>query len=330
MRAIRFGPTGIRCAFGMALTAYALVGVFVMTGHAGQARPVSAGVYSADQAKRGEQLYTDTCRACHGKDLEGIEGPPLTGAEFLASWAGLPVSDLVTKIQNTMPQDNPGTLNRPQALDAAAFILQVGKFPAGQAELSAATMTQAMFPGTKAAPSAAAAAAGGAGLALTPVANLAQFMRGVTFPNANILFNTQLYDPGKVKPKLPVPYDYVLWGGTVYYGWTAVDQAVLALKETTPLLLLPGRKCQNGRPVPVQNADFQQYTHELIAFTDELWKAVQTRNQETVSDLSEKLNETCANCHKVYRDVSVSGTASEGSLTADRCNAMPKGGGRAQ
>jgi mono/diheme cytochrome c family protein len=328
MRPIRFGPAGIRCAFGVALTAYALVGVFAMTGYAGQARPLSAGVYSAEQAKRGEQLFTDTCRSCHGKDLEGIEGPPLTGPEFMGSWAGLPVADLVAKIQNTMPQDNPGTLTRPQATDAAAYILQVGKFPAGKAELSAATLPQVMFPGTKAAPSA--ATAGGAGLALTPVANLAQFMRGVTFPNANILFNTQLYDPGKAKPKMPIPYDYVLWGGTVYYGWQAVDQAVLALKETTPLFLLPGRRCQNGRPVPVQNADFQQYTRELIKFTDDLWKAVQTRNQETVSDLSEKLNDTCANCHKVYRDVSVSGTASEGSLTADRCNPMPKGGGRAQ
>jgi len=330
MRPIRLSPAGIRCALGVALSAYALVGVFAITGQAGQTRPVSAGVYSGDQAKRGEMLYTETCRSCHGKDLEGVEGPPLTGTQFLASWAGLPLSDLVDKIQNTMPQDNPGTLARQQATDVVAYILQVGKFPAGQAELSAATLPQVTFPGTKGTPAAAAAAAGGAGLGLTAVANLAQLMRGVTFPNANIIFNTQLYDPGKVKPKMPTPYDYVLWGGTVYYGWQAVDQAVLALKETTPLFLLPGRKCQNGRPVPVQNADFQQYTHDLIKFTDDLWKAVQSRKQETVSDLSEKLNDTCANCHKVYRDVSVSGTASEGSLTADRCNAMPKGGGRAQ
>ena len=85
----------------------------------------------------------------------------------------------------------------------------------------------------------------------------------------------------------------------------------------------------NGRPVPVQNADYQKFTHDLINFTDELWKAVQTRKQETVSDLSEKLNETCANCHVLYRDVST-GTASEGSMVADRCNPMPKAGGRAQ
>ena len=229
-----------------------------------------------------------------------------------------------------MPQQAPGTLTHAQAIDLAAFILQSGKYPAG-GDLSDANMAQAMLPAGKAAPAAAAAAVNTSGLpTVTASANLAQFMRAVTFPNANIIFNTQLYDPGKEKPKMPIPYDYVLWGKTVYYGWEAVDEAILALRDTSPMLLLPGRRCQNGRPVPVQNADFQQYARDLVAFTDELWKAAQTRNQETVSDLSEKLNDTCANCHKVYRDVSVSGTASEGSLTADRCNAMPKGGGRAQ
>jgi hypothetical protein len=151
---------------------------------------------------------------------------------------------------------------------------------------------------------------------LTAAANLSQFMRGVTFPNANILFNTQVKDPGKDKPKMPVPYDYVLWGQTVYYGWQAVDQAILALKETTPLFLLPGRRCQNGRPVPINKADYQQYTHELISFTDDLWKVAQTRNVEAMSEMSEKLNATCAKCHQVYRDV---GTTEGGGLATDRC-----------
>ena len=77
-------------------------------------------------------------------------------------------------------------------------------------------------------------------------------MRAITFPNANILFNTQVKDPGQEKPKPPIPFDYTLWGQTVYYGWQAVDQATLALQETTPLFLLPGRRCENGRPVPTK------------------------------------------------------------------------------
>jgi mono/diheme cytochrome c family protein len=331
-------PTFARCAsvgkrhmFAVAVTAWAVVGFFSITGHAGQARQVTAaGSYSAAQANRGKTLYSDQCVACHGEMLEGVVGPPLTGADFLTDFGGHPVTDLIQKIQSTMPQQAPGTLTHAQATDLTAYILQFSKYPAGP-DLTDASATQFTLPGSGAAAAPAAAAVNTTGLpTVTASANLAQFMRAVTFPNANIIFNTQLYDPGKEKPKMPIPYDYVLWGKTVYYGWEAVDEAILALRDTSPMLLLPGRRCQNGRPVPMQNADYQQAVKDLVAFTDELWKAAQTRNQETVSDLSEKLNDTCANCHKVYRDVSVSGGASTGSLTADRCNANPKGGGVAQ
>ena len=88
MRRIRLGPAGVRCAFGVALTAYAVVGVFSITGHAGQARPITAGVYSAAQATRGKALFTDQCAACHGEMLEGVVGPPLTGNDFLKDLRG--------------------------------------------------------------------------------------------------------------------------------------------------------------------------------------------------------------------------------------------------
>ena len=329
MRRIGLGPAGIRYAFAAAITGYAVVGLMSITGHAGQARQVTAGgSYSTAQATRGKQLYGDQCLACHGEMLEGVVGPPLAGDDFLTDFGGKTVKEVADKIRATMPQQAPGTLNEAQAVDLTAYILQANKYPAGP-DLTAATMAQLTLPAGKAAPAAAAVNTSGVPT-VTATANLAQFMRAVTFPNANIIFNTQLYDPGKEKPKMPIPYDYVLWGKTVYYGWEAVDEAILALRDTSPMLMLPGRKCQNGRPVPIQNADYQQAVKDLVAFTDELWKAAQTRNQETVSDLSEKLNNTCANCHKVYRDVSVSGGASTGSLTADRCNAMPKGGGVAQ
>jgi mono/diheme cytochrome c family protein len=322
----------MRCAFGASLTAYALVGVFSITGHAGQARQVTAGgSYSAAQANRGKPLFSDQCVACHGEMLEGVVGPPLSGDDFLTDFGGHPVAELVQKIQGTMPQQAPGTLTHAQAMDLTAYILQFNKYPAG-ADMTDATMTQFTLPAGKA-PAAAATAAGPAGvpgIPLSVAANLAQLMRGITFPNANIIFNSQLKSPAEDKPKMPQPYDYVLWGRTVYYGWEAVDEAIAALKETTPLFLMPGRRCQNGRPVPIQNADFQQYVRDLIAFTDKLKTVAATRDGEKLSDMSEALNDTCANCHKVYRDVSVSGTASEGSLTADRCNPMPKGGGRAQ
>ena len=113
-----------------------------------------------------------------------------------------------------------------------------------------------------------------------------------------------------------MPFDYTLWGSTVYYGWQSVDQAALALIESTPLFLLPGRRCENGRPVPVERADYQKFTQDLINVSRDFYKLAQSRNQDAIIDNIEKLNDACANCHKVYRDV---GTAEGGGLGGDRC-----------
>src|ERR1051325_6939316 len=147
MRRNVFGPAGVRCAF---------VGLFSITGHAGQARQVTAaGSYSAAQADRGKTLYSDQCVACHGEMLEGVVGPPLTGDDFLTDFGGHPVVDVIQKIQATMPQQAPGTLTRAQATDLAAYILQANKYPAG-ADLTDATAAQFTLPAGKAAPAAAA------------------------------------------------------------------------------------------------------------------------------------------------------------------------------
>lgn len=330
MRPIRFSPAGVRFAFGVAAGAYALVTVFAVTGHAGQARTVASGVYSGAQATRGKALFTDQCAACHGDMLEGVVGPALTGNDFLADFAGSSAGDLITKIQATMPQQAPGTLTAAQSADLAGYILQVGKFPAGAADLSAANGGAVMFPGGKAAPP----ASNAGGLPFAATANLAQLMRGITFPNANIIFNTQVNDPGKDEGKPPIPFDYIRWGQVAYHGWQSVDNAALALQETSALFLLPGRKCQNGRPVPIQNADFQKYTQDLIDFAKQVQKVALTRDSDKVADLSEQLNEVCANCHKVYRDVQPGGalqsSSTAGAIAQDRCNPMPTGVGRAQ
>jgi hypothetical protein len=129
-------------------------------------------------------------------------------------------------------------------------------------------------------------------------------MRAVAFPNANIIFNVQLKDPGiPVKKDLANnAFDYVEWGSTIYPGWQSIDLASLALAETAPLFLTPGRSCQNGKPVPVDRADWKQYTKDLVDVARIARKEAQARNFEGFVDVSEKLNDACANCHKVYRD----------------------------
>jgi len=101
-----------------------------------ESRSVWDGVYTEDQAKRGEEIYRKECAACHGAMLTGGESaPPLTGGAFLANWNGLTMGDLFDRIRKTMPQTNPGRLTRQQDADILAFMLSVNKFPAGKTEL---------------------------------------------------------------------------------------------------------------------------------------------------------------------------------------------------
>jgi mono/diheme cytochrome c family protein len=111
--------------------------------HAGQdpaARTVWNGVYSAAQAKRGEEKYGLSCVKCHGPDLMGADSaPPLTGGEFNAGWNDLSVGDLFERLRLTMPADNPGSLSRQDNADVVAFLLAKNGFPAGDAELPTQT-----------------------------------------------------------------------------------------------------------------------------------------------------------------------------------------------
>lgn len=296
--------------------ACALVAAFSLTGHAGQLRTVTEGVYSPGQAARGQPLYQDQCASCHGNQMEGTVGPPLAGDEFLSNWSARPLSEFVDKLQKTMPFNLPGSLSRPQSIDLTAYILQAGKFRPGQGELSDAMLAQITFPTVRTSSAPAAAAAGGTSLP-PPEGNLAELMRAIAFPNANIIFNLQIKDPGKQPKRDPAsqPFDYVEWGSTVYPGWLAVDQAAIAITETAPLLLTPGRKCQNGRPVPVDRADWKQYVAALAEVGKEARRASQARNHEAFIDISAKLDEACGNCHKVYRDKG----GPEGGLGGTRC-----------
>ncbi len=103
---------------------------------AAASRTVWDGVYTEEQAKRGEPIYRKECAACHGDMLTGGESsPPLTGGAFLANWNGLTMGDLFDRIRKTMPQSAPGRLTRQQDADILAFMLSVNKFPAGKTEL---------------------------------------------------------------------------------------------------------------------------------------------------------------------------------------------------
>jgi mono/diheme cytochrome c family protein len=289
-----------------------VAGVIVLGGSlplaAGQSRSVTAGVYSAAQAARGEEVYRAQCGNCHGRALDGAIGPPLAGQEFLANWSGRSLADLVDRIQKTMPFEQPGTLSGAQSADVTAYLLQAGKFPSGSTELGDATLAAIVMPTTT--------KTGAVRGSPAPEGNLAELMRAIAFPNANIIFNLQLKNPATVRPKplAASPFDYVEWGSTVYPGWLAVDQAAVALTESAALLLTPGRRCQNGRPAPIDRADWKAFVAALADVGTLAHRASRARNYDAFGEISEKLNDACANCHKVYRDKG----GPEGSGTA-RC-----------
>lgn len=232
----------------------------------------------------------------------------------MSNWSARRLSDVVDKIQKTMPFYMPGSLSRQQSTDLTAYILQTGKFAAGKADLSEGLLTQITLPTVRVATPSVAFS----GISLPPPqGTLAEFMRAVAFYNANIIFNLQLKDPSnEPKKSMPVPFDYVQWGYTMYPGWLAVDQAAVALTETMPLLLTPGRLCQNGKPAPVDREDWKKYVADLVAAGKLAYQTAKTRNYESMLEVSDKLNDACAACHKVYRDAG--GTEGSGG---DRCRA---------
>jgi mono/diheme cytochrome c family protein len=271
---------------------------------ASQARPqsVTDGVYTAEQATRGQTVYRERCSTCHGAALDGRSGPPLAGNDFVATWSARPVLDLASKIRLTMPKDDGPRLTPAQTSDLVAYILQAGKFPAGRSELSAdeAALKQLTFPGQ-----AAASPKTATFTALPPAGNVGQVMRGILFPSANIIFAVQGIDPG-VKRTIPTDntgqgFDWFTWGMGVYPGWEVVDYAAVSVAESATLMLTPGRRCENGRPVPVSDPDWIKFTNELAEAGKAAYKASQTRKQDAVSDSTNQLNDSCMNCHRVYR-----------------------------
>jgi mono/diheme cytochrome c family protein len=104
--------------------------------HAQANRSVWDGVYTPEQAKRGDAAYAKDCAQCHGTSLTGGESaPPLAGGDFLSNWNGLTVGDLYDRFRTTMPADRPGGLNRERYADILAYVLSVNQFPAGKTEL---------------------------------------------------------------------------------------------------------------------------------------------------------------------------------------------------
>jgi hypothetical protein len=141
--------------------------------------------------------------------------------------------------------------------------------------------------------------------------DLNQLMRGVLYPASNVVFSAQTDNPGDVKfvpGKDPGMATDPL--ASTFGGWQAVENAALALTESANLLLIPGRKCANGVPVPMNNPDWSRFVQDLRVAGMKAYKAAQSKNQDQMVDAADTLSAACAGCHRKWR---------EKPRLADRC-----------
>jgi mono/diheme cytochrome c family protein len=96
----------------------------------GAQRSTSSGVYSADQATRGRDVYAMQCKSCHTPASH-------TGAIFAAWWDRKPLSELYQFIVTRMPKNEPGSLQPDEYVDVMAYLLKLNELPSGNEPLPA-------------------------------------------------------------------------------------------------------------------------------------------------------------------------------------------------
>ncbi|MGH9646259.1 MAG: hypothetical protein ACRD4E_05515 [Bryobacteraceae bacterium] len=141
--------------------------------------------------------------------------------------------------------------------------------------------------------------------------DLNQLMRGILYPQSNVVFSAQTDNPAEIKPipgKDPSMATDPL--ASTFGGWQAVENAALALTESANLLLIPGRKCANGLPVPMNNPDWPRFVQDLRDAGMKAYKAAQSKNQDQMVEAADTLSAACAGCHRKWR---------EKPRLADRC-----------
>jgi cytochrome c553 len=134
-------------------------------------------------------------------------------------------------------------------------------------------------------------------------------MKGVFFTNSNVIFFAQSSIPADVPPaKDPSLATDPLQN--TYGKWEAVENSSLAIADAANLLTIPGRKCSNGRAVPIANADWAKLVQGVREAGLKAYAAARAKDQDKILDAADTLSTACSNCHDKYR---------EKPTPADRC-----------
>ena len=94
-----------------------------------ETRTIRDGVYTSEQARRGEAVAWVNCVYCHTVD-------EWSDPRFVENvWVDQRVGDLYTLIQRSMPEDDPGGLTLEEYTDIVAYMLWLSNAPPGETEL---------------------------------------------------------------------------------------------------------------------------------------------------------------------------------------------------
>jgi hypothetical protein len=131
----RLVPTVTAASARWAVVTTAWVVAVVVRGGVAQGPPSDpvrstlAGVYSAAQAQGGQTIFETTCLGgCHNMSSH-------RGAAFKVHWDGKPLWDLYQLINETMPDDDPGSLTPSQSAQVVAYLLKLNGMPGGKDDL---------------------------------------------------------------------------------------------------------------------------------------------------------------------------------------------------
>lgn len=102
----------------------------VSNGAAQEPASKSAGIYTNDQAARGEETYMSSCVGCHPK---GTYAAPA----FRKHWNGQPASQLFEFLRGSMPKEQPGALEPEEYAQVIAYLMKINGAPSGEVELPA-------------------------------------------------------------------------------------------------------------------------------------------------------------------------------------------------
>lgn len=137
MRAVNRGRTDgtlavvVACLAGLA----ACASTATAGESAGSATTTWDGVYTADQAERGQRLLDRQCATCHAGNLRGTQAAPaIAGLEMLYVWDGRSLGELLEYLRVSMPPGQVGSLSDQEYTDIIATILEHSGFPGSEAQ----------------------------------------------------------------------------------------------------------------------------------------------------------------------------------------------------